>query len=152
MHLRFHSYGADARTVRPYIPIQAELMCEMEGRVNCSNACGDARPVHLRFHSHGADARTVRPYIPIQAGLMCEMEERASCSNTCRDARLVRPLKKRVRRGSKNKRIVSFHREYQVVKTGGQSSCSSFSTAERISSGKEVWVNKKPSLPSESQP
>ena len=152
MHLQLHSHGTDARTVRPYIPIQAGLMCEMEGRASRSNACRDARLVHLRFHSHGADARTVRPYIPIQAGLMCEMERRASCSNACRDARLVRPFKKRVRHGSKNKRIASFHREYQAVKTGGQSNCSSFSTAERISSGKEVWVNKKPSLPPESQP
>ena len=83
---------------------------------------------------------------------MCEMEGRASHTNACRDARLVRPLKKQVRHGRKNKRIASFHREYQVVRTGNQSSCSSFSTAERMSSGKEVWVNKKPSLPSESQP
>ena len=119
VHLQFYSHGADARTVRPYIPIQAGLMCEMEERASYSNACRDARlvrplkkPCIYAYILNGTDARTVRPYIPIQAELMCEMEGRTSYSNACRDARLVHPLEKQVRRGSKNKRIASFHRKY----------------------------------------
>ena len=98
--LCFHSDGADARVVRPYIVIMAVLICKMVEIVRCSNACRDARPVRPLKHSHvyvsipmGADARAVRPYTAIMAVLMCKMVEMVRCSNACRDARPVRPLK-----------------------------------------------------------
>ena len=50
--LCFHSDGADARVVRPYIVIMAVLMCKMVEIVRCSNACRDARSVRPLKHPH----------------------------------------------------------------------------------------------------
>ena len=86
--------GADARTVRPYMPVMAILMCKMVEITSCTSACRDARLVRplknagcIRFNNHaiclpfilrghtnqcistyihnGTDARTVRPYMPL---------------------------------------------------------------------------------------
>ena len=104
----FHSPWADARTVRPYIPIMGGLMRKMIDGASDSNACRDARPVRplqqamcvrskshtFALHSPWTDARTVRPYIPIMGELIRKMVDGASDSNACRDARPVRPLQR----------------------------------------------------------
>ena len=40
-----HSPWADARAVRPYIPISVGLMCKMGDGASCANTCRDARSV-----------------------------------------------------------------------------------------------------------
>ena len=86
--------GADARTVRPYMPVMAILMRKMVEMASFVSACRDARLVrplknaaYIRSNNHaiclpfilrgrtdqcistyipnGADARAVRPYMPL---------------------------------------------------------------------------------------
>ena len=82
--------------MRPYIPIQAGLMCEMEGRASYSNACRDARLVRplafqLKLISKRVNKLIVIQHIGTHKPYICDFIHMERTHEPCVPTYLYRP-------------------------------------------------------------
>ena len=114
--------GADARAVRPYMPLACKSFFDIANpKVQCSkfNVQGlpilkvkvqtsnfkvsqskssmfkvqTSKPANPKGQCSMVNVQSQSSYMPVMAILIRKMVEMESCASACRDARLVRPLK-----------------------------------------------------------